>query len=525
MHTSNRMLRTLAVILTPLVLIASLLIGYSPLRVGASSHREAPLISKDPSVDNTDVYAFVSPDEPSTITLISNWIPFEDATGGPNYYHFDDNARYYIKIDQDGDAVEDISYLWTFRTEINNPGTFLYNTNQVTSLNDPDFNYTQYYTVTEILGTGEDATETVLFDNELMPPDNVGPRSLPNYQAVAQQAINEDSEASIKEFTGQRDDPFFVDIGAIFDLGGLRPFNNAHIIPLPVSKGLDDVGGFNIHTTALQVPITRLAPECPVNAQGIPTNATDKRCVIGVWSTAERPAITVRTPGTESPGGGSEYVQVSRLGHPLVNEVVMNLALKDTFNAVPPSVDRTVPAVVERVNDPELAQLIPVLYAGTIDTVPSAPRTDLFTIFLTGIPGITEQENSMETPSEQLRLNTAIAPTAGVCAGEPLGAIAGDLAGYPNGRRLEDDVTDIAIRAVAGGYGEFLEDQLGLPNLSPNNLLGDGVDENDKPCLDSFPYMASPHSGYRDFHPFLSQLVFPLIGNNTAGLGALQQAR
>lgn len=504
MSSLRRFVRLLCIVLTPPVLIASFLVLQNPLQVGASSHREAPLISKDPSVDNTDVYAFVSPDAPNTVTLISNWIPFEDATGGPNFYHFDDNARYLIKIDQDGDAVEDITYEWRFRTHIKNPGTFLYNTGQITTLNDTAFNYTQSYTVTEILGVGEEATHTVLFHNELMPPDNVGPRSTPGYTALSAQAIN--THGSIKEFTGQRDDPFFVDIGAIFDLGGLRPFNNAHIITLPVAPGIDDVGGFNIHTTAIQVPRTRLAPGCPAG-----TASSNPACVIGVWSTAERPSITVRTAGSEVPGEGSTFVQVSRLGHPLVNEVVMNLSLKDVFNAVPPSVDRTVPAVVSRVTDPELANLIPVLYAGTIDTVPPTPRNDLVTVFLTGIPEITQQAESATTPSEQLRLNVAIAPTAGVCAGKRMGALDGDLAGYPNGRRLEDDVTDIALRAVAGGYGEFLAGALGLPNLSPNNLLGDGVDRNDKACLASFPYMAAPHSGYNDVHPFLSQQFLPIM--------------
>lgn len=512
MVSLRQVLRPVCLLLTPLVLLASLLVMYQPVQVGASSHREAPLISKDPSVDNTDVYAFVSPDAPNKVTLISNWIPFEDATGGPNYYHFDDNARYLIKIDQDGDTVEDITYEWTFRTEIKDPTTFLYNTNRINNITDTAFNYTQYYTVTEILGVGAGATRNILFQNELMPPDNVGPRSTPNYAALSAQAIN--TNGDISEFTGQRDDPFFVDIGAIFDLGGLRPFNNAHIIQLPVAPGIDDVGGFNIHTTAIQVPRTRLAPDCPAG-----TDSTNPVCVIGVWSTAERPSITVRAAGSETPGEGSTFVQVSRLGHPLVNEVVMDLSLKDTFNAVPPSVDRTVPAVVNRVTDPELARLIPVLYAGTIDTVPATPRNDLVTIFLTGIPGITQQAESATTPSEQLRLNVAIAPTAGVCAGKRLGAVDGDLAGYPNGRRLEDDVTDIALRAVAGGYGEFLAGALGLPNISPNNLLGDGVDTNDKTCLASFPYLAPPHSGYNDFHPFLSQNFLPLMGR-TSGVRA-----
>lgn len=499
MSAHRRTFRHLSLILAPVLLIASFVLSLSPFGAGASSHREAPLIAKDPAVDNTDVYAFVSPDKPDTVTLISNWIPFEEPGGGPNFYHFDDLARYYIKVDSDGDTLEDVSYEWTFTTEIVNPNTFLYNTGPIDSPTSAAFNYTQHYTVTEILGSGPTATRNVLLSNALMPPDNIGPRSTPTYDALAAQFIHT-LPGGVKEFTGQRDDPFYVDVNSIFDLLGLRPFNSLHTIPLPNSPGLDSTAGYNVHATIIQVPIDELAPDCS-------SAADDKRCVIGVWSTAERPTITTRTPGGES--GNNLYVQVSRLGNPLVNEVVMDLSLKDVFNAVPPSVDRTVPAVVDRVNNPEVAALIPVLYPA-VTQVPANPRTDLFTIFLTGIPGVTEQQNSMATPSEQLRLNVAIAPTAGVCAGKRMGAIDGDLAGFPNGRRLEDDVTDIALRAVAGGYGPVLNDLLGLPNLSPNNLLGDGVDKNDKPCLSSFPYAPTPHSGYNRQHANITTILLPI---------------
>src|SRR6185295_18521106 len=151
-------------------------------------HREAPLISKDPTVDNTDVYAFVSPDDPSTVTLIANWIPFEEPAGGPNFYHFDDTARYLIKIDRDGDAIEDVTYEWTFRTAIRDTSTFLYNTGPITSPSDPDYNYRQFYRVVEIVNGG---ATTTLGDNLLMAPDNIGPRSTPNYEALAAQSVRD----------------------------------------------------------------------------------------------------------------------------------------------------------------------------------------------------------------------------------------------------------------------------------------------------------------------------------------------
>ena len=461
--------------------------------VGASSHREAPLISQDPTADNTDVYAFRSPDAPSTVTLISNWIPFEEPGGGPNFYHFDDTARYLINVDRDGDAVPDVMYEWTFRMDIRNRGTFLYNTGPITSLDDPDFNYRQFYTVREITAGGA----RVLGENLLMPPDNIGPRSTPDYEDLARRAVY-DVGGGIKIFTGQRDEAFYVDVQSIFDLLGLRPFNPAHAIPRGAEPGEDSTGGFNVHSVAIQIPIARLAPTCPVDGAGQPTTPSDQRCVIGVWSSTERRTTTTLRPGGEESSG--PFVQVSRLGNPLVNEVVINLGLKDTFNSVPPSVDRTVPAVVARVTDPEVSRLYCLLYgidspglpcAGRTPGARTAPRDDLVAIFLTGIAGLNQQVNSAVAPAEQLRLNTAIAPTAGVCAGNILGVIGGDVAGFPNGRRIEDDVTDIELRALAGGTPltpEF--------NRAPNNDLGDGVNGNDRPCLSSFPYMPSPHQGY-----------------------------
>lgn len=491
-------------------LTATWLTAITPKETGASSHREAPLISGDPTVDNLDVYAFVSPDKQDSVTLIATWIPFEEPGGGPNFYHFDPNARYLINIDRDGNTRADIIYEWTFsRPTPQNGDTFLYNTGPIGANfgSDSDFNLRQSYTVTKITTDTIGFSSTVLFANELMPPDNIGPRSTPNYAAIAANAVNTGSgpAAGYKEFTGQRDDPFYVDVRSIFDLAGLRPFNNLHAIPLPVEQGQDVLKGFNAHATALQVPIGELVSGSCDNA------TTNKNCVIGVWSTAER--------------GG---IQVSRLGNPLVNEVVMSLALKDIFNSVPPSIDATVSAVVKRVTDPEVAGLMNLLYGSALQPVETSGRIDLVTVFLVGIPTApgypmtTQQANSAASPSEQLRLNTAVKPTKGACQGDPLGIFnddpvdGDDLTAFPNGRRLEDDVTDMALRAVGQGYGPVINGVFGalvphFKNLSPNNLLGDGVGANDVACLNEFPYVGTPHAGYENNHGGLFGRFFPII--------------
>ncbi|HEU5013278.1 MAG TPA: DUF4331 domain-containing protein [Roseiflexaceae bacterium] len=548
MSSSRRIFRQLSLVLTPLFLITSMAIMFSGGQVGASSHREAPLISKDPAADNTDVYAFVSPDAPNTVTLVANWIPFEEPGGGPNFYHFDDNALYNIKIDTNGDAIPDITYEWRFKTQIKKGDTFLYNTGPITAPDSGTFNYTQHYTVTEFMGDNTDSSGarasngSVLFANELMPPDNIGPRSTPNYEALAANFINigTGDAAGYKEFTGQREDPFYVDVNSIFDLGGLRPFNGLHLIPLSASPGLDSTAGYNVHATIIQVPISELAPNCPANDPGV---GGSPNCAIGVWSTADRPRITTRVglstltnPGGEEGSGG--YVQVSRLGMPLTNEVVIPLALKDAFNALKPELDQKlftgaapftpeIGALVQRsILRPELQSLYKVLYPSAFNdsNLPQGDRNDLFTIFLTGIPGVNQQAqsgdpraNPSKIASEQLRLNVAIKPTAGVCQGKRLGALDGDFAGFPNGRRLEDDVIDISLRAVAGGYGPVLSAAppagLGLPNFTPGNLLGDGVDKDDRPCLSSFPYVGTPHPGYDRIHANIWTSLFPLISN------------
>jgi hypothetical protein len=468
----NRRLRSLA---------AGFALVFGAVYVGmASSHREAPLISADPLADNTDVYAFVSPDATDTVTLIANWIPLEAPGGGPNFYKFGDDVLYRINIDNDGDAKDDIVYEFRFRTHVQNPDTFLYNTGPITSLDDATFNVRQSYSVTRYDRHGRE----VLGKHLDTPPVNIGARSTPNYETLAAAAVHTLSDGS-KVFAGQRDDPFFVDLGSVFDLLGLRPFNPFHLIPMTAAPGVDGLKGLDTHTIALQVPKRLLTHDGSAG-----TSATDSNSIIGVYSTTLRRRIRVtgetwnrEHAGQDSDrdGDDDDWVQVSRLGMPLVNEVVIPVGKKDRFNASDPRDDQQFASFVL---NPEPSRLIPVLYPGV--TVPAAPRNDLVAIFLTGIAGLNQPAHVV--PSEMLRLNLAIPPSA---SPDRMGLLAGQSDGFPNGRRLGDDVVDIELRALAGAT-PFTPSF----NHSPNSALGDGVDANDKGFLPSFPYVATPFAGY-----------------------------
>src|SRR5262245_5357882 len=362
----------------------------------AARQREAPSIATDQLADNTDVYAFVSPDAPDTVTMIGDWIPLEAPNGGPNFYKFGDDVLYRINIDNDGDADDDIVYEFRFKTRIQNNQTFLYNTGPIASLDDPNFNIRQTYSVTRIDRQGRH----LLGDNLTTPPVNVGARSTPNYDALADAAIHTLSDGS-RVFAGQRDDPFFVDLGSVFDLLGLRPFNAAHVIPLPPAPGVDGLKGINVHSIAIQVPKTRLTHDGSVGTDPDNTNS-----IIGVYSTTLRRRLRIENDRDDHDNDrGDDWVQVSRLGMPLVNEVVIPLGKKDRFNASDPRNDQQFASFVL---NPEPARLIPVLYPGV--NVPPAPRNDLVAIFLTGIPGLNQPKNVRA--SEMIRLNMAIPPSA-----------------------------------------------------------------------------------------------------------------
>jgi len=463
-------------------ILLTTLLTFAPGSLFASSHREAPLITEDPTMDNTDVYAFISPDAPNMVTIIANYIPLEEPSNGPNFYNFSNAGVYEIHIDNNGDGKEDITYQFQFRTDVRNPATFLYNTGPVLTLDSANLNVRQFYTVTRILGARRTGAQAVLGSTFQVAPANIGPKSTPDYPSLANAAVATFANGGGKVFAGPREDPFFVDIGSIVDLATLRPIQQLHKVPPMAASapGVDGLKGFNVHTIAIQIPITQL-----VAGGTLPANASAANAVIGVWATASRGRVTVLSTGSlrrQTIGGLS---QVSRLGMPLVNEVVMSLAFKDIFNASEPNGDLALftnnADFKNRILDPELAKLFTLLYG--VD-VPPAPRNDLVQVFLTGVPGLNQPPNVV--PAEMLRLNTAIPPAA---SPNRMGVLAGDTAGFPNGRRLTDDVVDISLQVVAGVLVSGF-------NKNPNNQLTDGVDANDKAFLSTFPYVGLPNAAF-----------------------------
>ncbi|MEE8601816.1 DUF4331 domain-containing protein [Euzebya tangerina] len=513
--------------------------------VDASSHREAPLIAEDPVADNTDTYAFVSPANPDNTVLIANYIPLQDADAGPNFHNFGDDVLYEINVDNDGDAVADVTFEFDFTTTLTDPNSFLYAFGPITALEGEGaaaWNLRQSYDLSVV----QDGVRTVLGQDLVVPPNNLGPRSTPNYAALSDAAIQsiDVDGGTLQAFAGQKDDPFWVDLGSVFDLGTLRPFEGLHLVgnDSPTESAIDSVAGRNTHSIAVEVPSSYLG-------------ATEDQPVVGVWATASRRQTRTFSAGNSAdPIYTGPYRQVSRLGMPLVNEAVIPLGLKDTFNTLSPSQDAGALAgvTIERasgansdegavpvVTDPELLDLFPVLYPDAFDTdgedgpdegafthysaeaVSAAVgdevgRVDLSAIYLTGVGITAEGEPCLDStaddcdnvnqipggvPAEMIRLNTAVPPSSsnpndvnrlGVLGGDNGTDFLGEGAeadGFPNGRRLYDDVTDITLLALAGAT---------VPGVDPATVapLSDGTLTNDLPFLDTFPYLAQPHSGY-----------------------------
>jgi hypothetical protein len=449
-----------------------------------SSHREAPEISKDPAADNTDVYAFVSPDEPDTVTLIANFIPFQSPYGGPNFFEFADDVLYQIHICNSGDAVADIAYQFRFTTKVRNKNTFLYNVGPIGAIDSGNWNRPQFYSVTRKVRNG---ATTVLARDLPVPPVNVGTRSTPDYADTFTDAAVHSLPGGRTVFAGQRADPFWVDLGSIFDLGALRPFNGAHLIPLPTADGVNGLQNLNVHTIALRVPKTDLT-KGGVN----PTSVTAATSVIGVYASASRFQSRILDASKGITIGTGPFRQVSRLANPLFNEVIVPMAEKDRWNISAPDGDYR---YARRVLQPELAGLLPVLYPGVFPNLAaySKPRADLAAILLTGIPsGVVDGFQNFTGPvqADLLRLNLAIPPSA-----EPssLGLIGGDPAGFPNGRRLTDNVVSIELRAVAGATIPLVD-----PTFTPDGAAGALTDGTSPPdTLDSFPYVGTPYGGYQ----------------------------
>ena len=350
----------------------------------------------------------------------------------------------------------------------------------------------------------------MLGSNLPTPPVNIGPRSTPNYADLAKAAINTLNDGSTV-FGGQRDEAFYVDLGSIFDLATLRPFQNLHLIPTPAAPGVDTTKGFSVHSIAIQVSKTMLT-----KGGSSPTDPLNKNSVVGIWASASRRKATI-LPGDgddddngqfdedTSPGiQTGPFTQVSRLGMPLINEVIIPLGKKDAWNTVNPRFDSQ---FLQYYQTPELQKLLPILYPGVFPNLAgySKPRADLVAILLTGIPsGVVPgfQNFTGTTQADYLRINMAIPPNTN--NPNRLGLIAGDTAGFPNGRRVGDDVIDIEIRAIAGVTLPLVD-----PSFTPDgaaSLVGDGVDSNPiqppntTPFLSAFPYLPHPAPGYEHSH-------------------------
>ena len=449
-----------------------------------SSHREAPAISKDPVADNTDTYAFVSPDDPATVTIIANYLPLEAPFGGPNFFEFADDVLYDIHIDNDGDGEPDVTYEFRFTTQVLNPDTFLYNTGQITSISDQTWNRRQFYSVTRVAG----GRSTVVADQLACPPCNIGPASTPAYEGLAAEAVHQMSGGRTV-FAGQRLDGFYVDLGSIFDLADLRPFQQLHVFGMANAAGVNGLQGFGVHSIALRVPKSDLTRRGTT-----PTNPASRDAVVGVWATASRRRSLVREPGATVAQLG-DWVQVSRLGNPLFNEVIVPMGEKDAWNALTPADDKQ---FLEYVQHPELARLLPGLYPGVFPQLAGlkAARADLVAILLTGLPsGVVPgfQNYTGATYADMLRLNMAIPPTT--TNPNPLGLIGGDAAGFPNGRRVFDDVVTIELRAIAG-VTYPLVNKAYKPDAAASEVT-DGLGPSSTRYLSAFPYLGTPQSGYQ----------------------------
>jgi hypothetical protein len=456
--------------------------------VFGSSHREAPQIMLDPSADNTDLYAFTAPDAPDKLTIVSNWIPLEDPAGGPNFGKLDPKARYHVKIDNTGDGVEDVGYHWQFTSRFRNPESFLAYVPPVKSIDDPNINFVQTYDLWKDRYQDGHLTASRLVGDDLpVAPDNTGPKTFPDYPAVANGAIKGIAGGGTS-FVGPVDDPFFVDLGEIFDGINLDKPGRPSVGLGNQGGGKDDVAGYNTHSFVLQVPKS----EVTRNHRAV-SGPKAHNAVVGVWSTTERRRLQVTdrlNPGeamtararrhARKANESSPWVQVSRLGNPLINEVIIPLGQKDKFNRTRPA-DDAANFGTYAVN-PEPARILNALFGLGIK---ETNRTDIVTALLTGVPGLT-QIGAHPVPADTLKVNLGVPPTANP---NRFGVLAGDTGGFPNGRRLTDDVVDIELRVIAGALLPAGQGGKQIP-------LGDGVDTNDKPLRATFPYVQNGTSGF-----------------------------
>jgi len=503
--------------------IASLLSSGICAVAQAANHREAPLTAIDTKADITDWYAFVSYNDPTKVTMILNVDPFLEPSNGPNYFPFDHEIQYDLKVDNNFDAQEDVIVRVTFnKPEVRLPKVFTGFVGAGAGINAPanspapvapgtpivppaitaldgtgstGLSLRQIYKV-KILKKVNGAFQTI-FDSGskklIAVPSNVGPRTMPNYPVLAKQGIYA-LGGGVKVFAGTVDDPFYIDLGAAFDTLNFRAGASGAGVPAVLTDAqdaadtknfaADDVAGFNVNSIAVELPITMLTSDGLLHA------ATDARAVIGTYGTTSRPRIKIQPT---SPGGApslsTNFVAVQRMGNPLINELIIGTGDKDKFSMSEPKNDGQFASYAL---DPLLARVINAAYAGAV-TIPPPPRTDLLPLVQYQAPicpgCTTEQAGPV---ADLLRLNTGIGPTA-KASRKRLGFIAGDSAGFPNGRRVSDDVTDIAARAVVGVLNPAF-------SIFPNNRIGDGTNANDVPYQEVFPYVAFANSGRNSRH-------------------------
>jgi hypothetical protein len=485
------------------VALAALLAN--PASVFAASHREAPITALDHKADITDFFAFVSYDDPTKVTFLLNVDPLLEPGNGPNYFPFDDNILYAIKVDNKNDAKDHISFQVQFQTEIRAPGVFTGFLGAGTGINAPANSPAPVPPGTPIIppaitaldGPGakglslrQKYTVTMYKNGVAIPltnetggplfavPSNVGPRTMPDYPALAAQGIY-NLQNGIRVFAGTVDDPFYIDLGATFDSANYRVGAGGGV--LSPAQDADDnkntasdtVSGFNVNTIAIEVPIALLT------RTGTKVAAADPAATIGAWGTTSRPRIFVRR-SPKRDDDGSEFAQVQRMANPLINELIIGTGDKDYWSMSQPKNDAQ---FAHYDLDPLLARALNAVYGINI---PTPPRTDLLPL-VTYAPPIAAPGTPAGPVADLLRLNTGVPPTP-ASGRRRLGLLAGDAAGYPNGRRVSDDVVDISLRAVAGILAPGF-------NVSPNNMLGDGVNTNDVPYQETFPYVGFAQSG------------------------------
>lgn len=500
----------------------------------AANHREAPITALDHKADITDFFAFVSYDNPEKVTFILDVDPLLEPSNGPTHFPFDPEILYSIKIDNDFDAVRDVAFEFRFTSEIRAPSVFTGLVGAGGGINAPDnspapvppgtpivppaitaldgpgsegFNLRQRFSVNLVTQTGNQrAVVTSLSDGQPLfaVPTNAGPRTMPNYPALADQGIY-DLGNGVRVFAGTVEDPFWIDLGAAFDTLNFRADAFGTGVPGVLDDfqdgdddtnyASDDVAGFNVNAIAIEVPISMLTGDGQLHDAG------DPLATIGAWgTTARQKRRIIQAPGQPARTAGP-WMQIQRMANPLINELIIGVGSKDKFSMSLPKNDSQ---FADFVLDPVLARVLNAAYDATVAPgvlpVPTPPRLDLLPLVQYG-PPIAAAGTPPGPVADLLRLNTGIGPTD-VAQRSRLGFLTllddqpdnDDPAGYPNGRRVSDDVVDIATRVVAGILAgpDF--------NRFPHNRIGDGVNVNDTPYRETFPYLGYAHSGVESRH-------------------------